>query len=63
MKPQLVFLEAKIRMLRDPDALSLPGIVAFRNGGTVNGEKAILFVEVTPEIMALLQTVKEAGHG
>ncbi len=49
MKPMLVFLDPQIRTLASADALSVSGITAFRNGGSVNGEKAIPFIEVLPE--------------
>jgi hypothetical protein len=53
-KPMLVYIDARVRQLRDPDALSRECTV-FRNGGTSNGVEARPFVEVTPELLAWLR--------
>lgn len=57
-KPICVYVESKVvEACLDPDCLSIEGTI-FRNGGEVNGVKAVAFAEVTPELLAWLQSQK-----
>lgn len=56
-KPRNVSVSADVAdALKNPDCLSVHGVI-FRNGGKTNGRDAIPFVELTPELLALLKAL------
>ena len=56
-KPCVLFIEQQtIRKLKNPDCLSINGYI-YRNGGNSNGEKALPFIEGTPELINLLKKI------
>lgn len=60
-KPQCVYVDAaSVERLKDADVLSMTSVTStlFRNGGESNGEPAVAFAEVTPELLEWLRSQK-----
>lgn len=56
-KPRTVYLGPKVEtLLQNDDALSID-VTAFKHGGTINGVRAKPYVELTPELLALLRSI------
>lgn len=60
-KPDALWVDLEtVKSIRNPDVLSMQGTI-FRNGGSTNKGKAVLYCEVTPELLSILRFAFKTG--
>ena len=57
-KPSCIYVDSKsATTIGDTDALSVGDVTIFKNGGMINGDSAVPFVEGNDELMDVLKLI------